>query len=153
MWEKNRHVLLTSGLSGSASRDLCSGRQSFSWLCNSVTNVFWWCDTGLLHKQVSHFLVLFFWTRISFKNTFYATYLPILRMHVRKLQTTLLVPNTFQDSEFSQHKEAWVMIHFKYHPNIFKNNNHLNNFPNWSFSVIATIVRQLVPMTRWTKWN
>lgn len=69
-------------------------------------------------------------------------------MHVRKLQTTLLVPNTFQDSEFSQHKEAWVMIHFKYHPNIFKNNNHLNNFPNWSFSVIATIVRQLVPMTR-----
>lgn len=70
------------------------------------------------------------------------------RMQVRKLKTTLLAPNTFQDSEFPQHKEACVMTHFKYSQNIFLNNNHLNNFPDWSVHMIATILRKLMQTIR-----
>lgn len=87
------------------------------------------------------------------KNTFNATCLPRWRMEVRKLKTILVAPNAFQDSEFPQHKEACVMTQFKYSQNIFLNNNHLNNFPDWSVSMIATILRKWIQTIRWAKWN
>ena len=35
------------------------------------------------------------------------------------------------------------MTHFKHRQNILKINNHLSNFPNWSVSVITTILRKI----------
>lgn len=133
-------VSLTSDLNVSTWVELHSEAPHFPWLCNSY-NLFCFRDTGIICKEISNFCVFLFEQGYCWKIHFMQF---VLRMHIRKPKTTLLAPNTFQDSEFPQYKEACVMTHFKHSQNILKSNNHLNNFPNWSVSVITTILRKLI---------
>lgn len=154
--ERNHCVVsFTGGLVGSACGQIHPGGQHFSWDCDPMTfaNVFLLWYWHLLQADIT-FSCAFVWEQeYHLKNTFNATCLPCWRMQVRKLKTILVAPNAFQDSEFPQHKEACVMTQFKYSQNIFLNNNHLNNFPDWSVSMIATILRKRIQTIRWAKWN
>lgn len=119
MLGKNRHVLLlASGLSGSTCLDLHSGGQGFAWLHSSITKMpFGVMILASFASRYYIFLCFCFEQEYHLKMHFMQLFFP--RMHVRKLKTTLLVSNTFQDSEFSQHKEACVMNHLNYSQNIF----------------------------------